>query len=236
MKRILTMSAVAVGVGAFGCGGGNVAVALVPEGTAGQMIGTSSGGLTDAEQTRSVKVTLAEVSVHVAGKKWANDGGERRGGKCADESCDVLQDEDDSDDERPSGKSGWQVLSGEPREVDLLAIPFEDGELLGDIALPEGKITQIRLRLQPTGSRNGQRILEGAVEEADGTRCDLFVSQSAFEPGLKLTGVFKELDVDPDKRRTLVVAFDLKDATRVQEGDGCSWRLNPTLKLHDVKD
>lgn len=203
MKR-LTCTLVALLLA--GCGGGNVAVELVPEGAGYVMAtGTNGSALANAATTRSVKLMIAEVSAHVASGK---------------------------------GEGGWHVVSSSRREVDLQAITVDKGELFGDAQLPPGKITQLRIKLARNGGDDGEDgrvVLEQAVVERDGTNCDLSVPSSAFDPGLKLTGAFKAIDVDPEKRSTFVVAVDLKDASRDDSGDGCVWRLNPVIKLHDVK-
>lgn len=207
MKRLTCATAALL---LTGCGGGNVAVELVPEGS-GYVLGSNGAGLSSSAAARSVKVTIGEISAHLAS--------------------------DSGDDKKDEGGS-WRVISSTRREIDLRAVSVNKGELFGDVELPAGKITQLRLRLAHNLSEqrsNGNVVLEQAVAEPDGTKCDLSVPASAFEPGLKLTGVFKAVDVEPSKRATFVIAFDLKDAVRIDSGDGCLWHLKPVIKLHDVR-
>lgn len=206
MKRSLL--AVVAASTLWGCGG-NVAVALEPEGT-GDVIAQDSNALSNdgAPKARSIVVTVAEVSAHVVDKHG-----------------------DDRDEDETKG---WKTIMTGPREVDLLAIPIDGGEVLGDVSLPEGKITQLRMKLASNGERNGERVEVGAVHEPDGTACDLIVPSSAYEVGLKINEVFKAMDID-EVHQTLVVGFDVREVTREKHADGCVWRLNPVLKLKRVE-
>lgn len=161
--------------------------------------------LSSLAAVRAVRLPIVEVSVHVAGK-----GAEAVSGD-------------------------WHTLALEAKEVDLLSVPIDGSTLLGDLSLPAGKITQVRLGLAATEGHGDERIIADAVTEPDGTLCDLILPASAWEPGLKISGLFKQVDVDPAKRTSLVLAFDLKEATRSTEGVDCAWRLNPVLKIKRIR-
>jgi hypothetical protein len=194
MKRWLSIVTAA---SLAGCGGANVGVEVERDASATQ--GESLSGL---EVARSVRLPIADIRFHVAGKDAV------------------------SEDE-----GRWHTLVPENREVDLLALPLEGSVFLGDVRLPAGKITQIRLRLAAPEGVGEKRVLTGAVTEVDGTVCDLIVPASAWDPGLKLVHPFKYIAVDPANRVDLVLAFGLKEATRSSEAGRCVWRLQPTLKL-----
>ena len=162
---------------------------------------TDGTSLSELEAAQSVRLPIAEVRLHLANEAASDDQG------------------------------GWQTLPLETREVDLLALPIDGSVFLGDLSLPAGKITQIRLRLAATGGEGEERVIAGAVTEADGSICDLIVPASAWEQGVKIVHPFKLIDVDPAQRVTLVLAFALQDASRSSEAGGCAWRLRPVLKL-----
>jgi hypothetical protein len=162
---------------------------------------TDGTSLSELEAAQSVRLPIAEVRLHLANEGTSDDQG------------------------------GWHTLPLETREVDLLALPIDGSVFLGDLSLPAGKITQIRLRLAATGGEGVERVISGAVTEAAGSTCDLIVPASAWEQGVKIVHPFKLIDVDPAQRVALVLAFSLQDASRSSEAGGCAWRLRPVLKL-----
>jgi hypothetical protein len=169
-------------------------------------VGRDSSALSPLDDAQSVLVPIAEVQVHLAPMG--------------------------AETETESEASGdWHTFSPANQRVDLVALPIDGSTFLGEVSLPAGKITQIRLRVDGTEEVGGERVLPGAVTDADGRACDLILPASAWDPGLKIVHPFKPIDVDPAQRIALVLAFDLRDATRSQEAAGCVWRLNPVLAL-----
>jgi hypothetical protein len=183
-------------------GGGNVEVGLGRDGSSA----AQTASLASLEDAQSVRLAIAEVQVHLAPMG--------------------------AETETESEASGdWHTFSPANQQVDLVALPIDGSTFLGEVSLPAGKITQIRLRVAGTEGQGGERLLAGAVTDVDGMACDLILPASAWEPGLKIIHPFKAIDVDPAQRIALVLAFDLRDATRSREAAGCVWRLNPVLEL-----
>jgi hypothetical protein len=174
-------------------------------------VGRDPSALSSLDDARSVRVPIAEVQVHLAPMG--------------------------AETETESEASGdWHTFSPANQQVDLVALPIDGSTFLGDLTLPAGKITQIRLRIAaPVEAGAGERILAGAVTEMDGTTCALVLPASAWEPGLMVIQPFKAIDVDPAQRIALVLAFDLRDAMRSPEAAGCAWRLNPVVRLQSAE-
>lgn len=188
-----------VGALLAGCGGSTVRVELGAEhGVVRQELDA-----TELEGARKVVVTIVEVSAHVAG-----------GG-------------DDGDD-APAADRGWRVLSSNPQTVDLIEVREMGAREIAEGVLPEGKVTQLRLKLDGR-DENGEGRIPFAVTESDGTSCDLIVPASAFNPGLKVSGLFKA-----QNDTTVELTMSLKEATRWDVG-GCAYRLNPVIKVARVK-
>jgi hypothetical protein len=125
-----------------------------------------------------------------------------------------------SDDVPKEGKK-WRVLTV-GKAIDLVAHEGEDAAaVLGQLELPEGKITQIRLALDTE---------EPQTATVDGAICDLDVSKVAPE-GVRISHVFKAFESKAG--REIDVFVDLELDKSLKEADGC-FRLEPVLKLHKV--
>ena len=168
-------------------------------------------GSSDLSAVKSIKVTITEIRVHLAD---------------VDHSDDVKEDEAKDDD------GGWHTVSTVPQTFDLLTIKADAVRPLGDIELPEGKITQIRLKLKTDGDNgSGAERIVGAVTELDDTKCDLIAPKSVVNPGLKISGVFKAAKVDKGGKHTVVVNLQLKGDPRETLNGVCAYRIKPVIKF-----
>jgi hypothetical protein len=121
-----------------------------------------------------------------------------------------------------TAQAGWQSLSVK-RSIDLVAHQGEGAaEVLGQLDLPDGKITQIRLVLD-TSQPN--------TAVFNGESCDLDLSKVDKE-GVKINHPFKALDAKSDKTYQVYVDVELDKSLKPE---GNCFRLEPVVKLHKVK-
>jgi hypothetical protein len=162
--------------------------------------GTVALSLTDAPPDMAamsaVTVTLSRVEAHFAGV-------------------------DDGDKEEDGG---WRSLDT-ARSFDLLRLQHGVSEALGELELPEGKITQIRLFIDESGPN--------AVTLASGQVCALDL-RAVDKTGVKISHPFKALAVEPGRRLEVVIDFDVKES--VEQDAPCAFRLAPVIKIKSVKD
>jgi hypothetical protein len=166
--------------------------------------GTLSLRLTDAppdtENMSAVMVTISKMEVHLAG----GDG--------------------DGPEDKGKDGSGWHLLDRPAQSYDLLQLQNDVTAALGEMELPEGKITQIRMHLDPAAI-NEVRLVRGAV-------CALDLS-NVERTGVKINHPFKAFPIEAGETTVAVVDFDVKESVS-KEGD-CVYRLNPVIKLKSVK-
>jgi hypothetical protein len=155
----------------------------------------------DLATLKQVNVTIGAVEVHVAGGSNATDEG-AADGKGAKES------------------ESWQTVTESAGTFDLLALQNDVTAPLGEIELPDGKITQIRLHIDPDGKNE--------VIQTDGQACALDLT-NVDGAGIKINHAFKALDVPPDGVLKVVVDFDVKES--VDRSGDCAYSLNPVLKI-----
>ncbi|HEY6867747.1 MAG TPA: DUF4382 domain-containing protein, partial [Candidatus Eisenbacteria bacterium] len=114
--------------------------------------------------------------------------------------------------QQAAGNGGWEVLSSQPRTVDVLTLRNGVFTTLGISQLPAGHYNQLRLKLG-----------FGSNVVVDNTMHPLRVS-SGLQSGFKIAGSF---DVPPQGRVDLGLDFDV--ARSIQpNGDG-SYTLNPVV-------
>jgi len=175
------------------------------------------GPANDLTNVKAIRVTVARVSVHVAGS--APDAA-------------VVPAVDD-------GAPGWVVLTEVPREYDLVALQQDFTAPLASGTVPSGKITQIRLALTTAGPEEGEGattpaphdVIVGAVTELDDTVCDLLVPHSAFQPGIKIVHPWKALPLPEEGTIDAVVNLRVKESARENTPSGCAYRLNPVIQV-----
>lgn len=210
------------------CGGGSLSLDInsddAAENTTLSSVRSSLGESVDLTTVKSVNVTVSEIWVHVE---------------------DTATKTDEADDDKVEGSKiedsskHWEQVSSEEHSFDLMTVRNDATKPLGDIAVPEGKITQIRLKLKGTAAEGSDKYrIAGAVVETDGTVCDLIVPRSAINPGLKIDGVFKAMKIEASGKAHAIISLRLKDSEKLADGGTCAYRLNPVLKVkkYEVED
>ena len=186
-------------------------------------------GASDLTGVQHVNVTVNEVDVHVKadGEKAKADGGDELDEHTGEVDAQKVDDHD----------QGWQVVTTTPQSFDLMSIRASATQPLGDIVLPPGKVTEVRLKLATDGSAGGEDdLITGAVVDADGTVCDLVVPHSVINPGLKIEGIFKAAELKDGDDKDVVVNIKLKDSERLSDAGTCAFRLNPEIEIEKVED
>lgn len=197
---------------ATGCGGGSVRLDLTSDDAADNVLALATTPAPNLASVRSVRVTVDEVWLHVA------DGDEAP--LLQPEAADV-----------PEGSSGWRRVSDVPHAVDLMALRSGAALALGEWEVPEGALTQVRLRLAAVPEGEEGRVA-GAVLDDAGTGCDLLLPRSAWQPGLAVSGPLARLPLDGEEARRALLSLKLNDSRREElEGGGCAYHLNPVLKV-----
>jgi len=180
--------------------------------------GCSSGGvlslqLTDAPpdtaNMSTAIVTLAAAEAHFAG----GDGDDDNDGGFKDEKGDKGE------------NGGWVRVTGTPKSYDLLRLQNGLTELVGELALPVGKITQIRLFIDEGGTN--------AVTLKDGRICPLDL-KDVDKTGIKINHPFKALSIKDGRVLEVVLDFDLKES--VDQVAPCVYQLKPVIKIKTVKE
>lgn len=183
------------------------------------------GGTTDDDLTtvKSVTVTINEIDAHVADSSGAKEVDEHTG------------EVDGSKVEDNDGK--WQTLSSTPRTLDLMTLRNGITQSLGITQLPDGKITQIRLKLKTDSmGADGKDLIAGAVVSSSGATCDLYVPHSATNPGVKLEGVFKAQTLTAGDQHLLEVNLKLKDSQIDTTSATCAYFLNPVIEIEKFEN
>jgi len=163
----------------------------------------------DLGSLKRVELTLSRVEVHVAGSD--------------DDDAAEAKDDDGSAKQDGDG-AGWRTVAAPAGTFDLLALQNDVRATLGKLELPSGKITQIRLFLDPNGKNQ--------VELGSGQTCA--IDLGAVPPtGIKINHPFKALDVEDSSKLNLVVDFDLKES--LDQTGSCAFALKPVIKLKHVE-
>jgi hypothetical protein len=119
-----------------------------------------------------------------------------------------------------SEQAGWVTVAHGPISVDLLTL--QDVALkLGEVTLPAGTVSEVRLKLTDTGSQY--------VLLADGTHAPL-KTPSGSTSGEKLKGPFT---VGACSKHTLTIDFDGKNSIAYHEtgGPDPEWILRPVIRV-----
>ena len=147
----------------------------------------------------SVKIYVASMQVHVDDKSKTSS------------TLDGIDDD-----------QKWHSLSVN-KTIDLVQHQGETAALvLGQLGLPVGKITQIRLLLDTT--KPNTATLNGVV-------CNLDTSKVA-QKGIKINHVFKAFESKNGAKHDIWVDFKLDESLKPA---GNCFELEPKLKLHKVK-
>ena len=171
--------------------------------------GHASFSLTDAPTdlvgVTAVNITLRSIQAHVAGME------EMKNGDPTDSAID--------DD----GK--WVTLTPAHRGFDLMTLTNDATAALGELELPEGKITQLRLLLDTSLPANNSVALGTLI-------CPLDTSRVA-QKGIKINHPFKALQVNKGGKVEAVIDFVASDSI-TKTGD-CAYQLAPVIKIKRAK-
>lgn len=185
---------------------------------------TDAGSTDDLTTVKSVTVTVAEIDAHVVDSSAK-----------APEVDEHTDEVDGSKVEDNDGK--WETLSTKATTVDLMTLRNGIAQALGIAKLPDGKITQIRLKLKTDGAAtDGKDVITGAVVDAQGQTCDLQVPHSATDPGVKIEGVFKAMNVKAGDTHQLEVNVELRDSQKDTTQSTCTYFLNPVIRVEKFED
>lgn len=136
--------------------------------------------------------------------------------------ADVAAKDADPKDDSIDNDSGWHSLAVN-RSIDLVAHQGEAAaDVLGELPLPIGKITQIRLVLDTTRPNFAVK---------NGVECALDTAKVAAK-GIKINHVFKAFETRSGDRHVVLVDFDLAESMKEK---GACYELEPKLKLRKVK-
>lgn len=199
-----------------GCGGAGTMNLDITSDESDSALGLVTASAVDLSKIQSVKVTVDEIWAHVDNKDAKDD----------------VKGEDVADD-----GDKWELVSEADQELDLMTVRDNATKPLGELELPEGKVTQIRLKLKG-GTESGDRFrIAGAVTEVGGATCDLSVPKSAISPGVKISGVFKAMKIEAGGKYHAIINLKLTDTTKESDGTACVYKLNPVLKVkkYEVK-
>jgi hypothetical protein len=114
------------------------------------------------------------------------------------------------------------VTFATPRVIDVMQLQFVQ-QALGDVVLPTGTYSQIRLILEPNPNGQGQQPANYLVLKSNLTTMIPLTTPSAQQSGLKILG---PLEIKPGIINALMIDFDPNTAIVVR-GNG-DYNLKPT--------
>ncbi len=180
--------------------------------------------LTDAPPATStiahVFVSLNHVDVHVAGSEEADGSDKSKGTTGAPDATESEGGAADASD----GPGDWRTVTPKAGTFDLVALRNDVRAGLGELDLPSGKITQIRLFIDPAGKNE--------VVLTSGQTCALDLT-NVPPTGIKINHPFKALDVASGSKLDIVVDFDLSES--LDQAGTCAFTLKPVIKLKQVE-
>jgi len=187
-----------------GCGGGGGG-GVVPIGSTAST-GTLKLSITDkpSDNYQNVVISIREIRVVPNGKENA-----------------------------PDNDSGLPIVAkfASPRVVDVMQLQFVQ-QALGDVVLPSGSYSQIRLILEPNPNGQGQQPANYLVLKSDLTTKIPLTTPSAQQSGLKILGT---IVIKPHIINAVMIDFDPNTAI-VARGNG-DYNLKPTgIRLVQMSD
>lgn len=198
--------------------------------------GTSPSSGTDTLATAAhVNVTVTEVDVHVAGADDTTAQTDAGTTPTADGGTDAEASDEVRGEDVPDTGAGWQTVSTTAQSIDLMALQANATQAIGDVTVPSGKITQVRLKLKTDSTQaEGEDVISGAVTDSTGQVCDLLVPHSAVNPGIKIIGLFRAAKINGGSYQ-VVVNLRKSDSQKVADAATCTYRLNPVIELKSVQ-
>jgi hypothetical protein len=189
---------------------GLIALAIAGCGNGGALELRLTDAPPDTDNMASAIVTLSAAEAHFA-----------QGHDDVDVNGDGKKDDLDGDHQ----DGGWVRVTGAPLSYDLLRLQNGLSDLIGQIALPPGKITQLRLFIDGSGVN--------AVTLKDGQTCPLLLD-GVDQTGIKIVHPFKALSIKDGRILQVVLDFDLKES--VDMTGPCAYHLKPVIKVKSVKE
>ena len=125
----------------------------------------------------------------------------------------------------PDNDSGLPLVVrfATPRVIDVMKLQFVQ-EALGDVVLPAGTYSQVRLILEPNPNGQGQQPSNYLVLKSDSTKTPIpLTTPSAQQSGLKVLG---PIEIKPGIINAVMIDFDPNTAI-VTRGNG-DYNLKPT--------
>ncbi len=178
----------------------------------------------DDASVQSIALTVTELDVHLAG-------------------MDAPGTIDPGKNGPPDNDGGWHKVTLPTPTIDVVLSRTKPVSL-GNITLPSGKITQIRMKLQVDAvsrAEPGFDTITGAVTIAPAspggptTSCDLAVPHSAVDPGVKIEGPFSSIQVLESGEVSVLLNFRLNEMPPAASGASqCLYKLAPVLKIERV--
>ncbi len=211
------------------CGGtGKLSLAVTNDATNTNALAAASAPASppsrlDDASVLSIALTVTELDVHLAG-------------------MDAPGTIDPGKNGPPDNDGGWHQVALPTPTIDVVlsrTMPLS----LGTIVLPDGKITQIRMKLQvdAVSLAHGFDTITGAVTIAPAssggptTSCDLAVPHSAVDPGVKIDGPFSSIPVVEGGLTSVLLDFKLNEMPPAASGtSACLYKLAPVLKIEKV--
>lgn len=168
-------------------------------------LSATAPGEPGAQTGPSLLLTVREVNLHIAGK-----GDKDQAPANADVQALAAEDAADAD----ADANGWITVFEGEETIDLLNAA-DTGAFLGGVAVPAGKVTQIRL------------VLAGDAILLDGDQSFPVTCPSCTKTGLKIVPAGK-LEIAAGESLSLALDFDQESSLKPKDG---GFRLDPVIKL-----
>jgi hypothetical protein len=146
----------------------------------------------------------------------------------------VAGDDDDHDPDGPGDRGtagegdgdrrgGWRTITPRAGTFDLMALRNDVRAALGELELTGGKITQIRLFINPEA--------DNRVVLVSGESCALDL-EHVPPTGVKIIHPFKALEVNEGSSMTIVIDFDAGES--LDQTGACAFALKPVIKIKRI--
>lgn len=206
IKKIILGSLITTGLLLIGCGGGTSST------TDG--LGTINTFLTDAPaEYKSVYVTIDKIEVHQA------------------ENCEIVEDINGTETEVCDENGTWLVLAEPKKTINLLELQNGVVEKLGNVELPAGKFTMVRMSIgdhedNETNELGYAHPYPNYVLLEDDSVYELTTPSNT----LKMNHTF---ELESSGTYNLLIDFDAKKSVN-DAGNSGQWLLKPVLHASEL--